>query len=281
LSHNTHQRIFISSRKDAAGSNIRQRLLEGWTFDRTGKMFDASEILSSPDGRVLLIESSKEIIFQDDLDSFFGGESSIIDYVFISRHRAESGIPSLTAHFTGNFQNENEYGGMPREIAKCNPNLLKNYLISLNSIKSDIPGGFKVTLEATHHGPTSLQHPVLFVELGSTADQWTDKLAGRAVAKALMKSIDIQSLYSKTAIGFGGSHYSEKFTKLLIETDLALGPIASKYALDFVDEGILEQMIKKTQPQAKEAALDWKGMGPSKSRIVNLVGQFGLEIIRI
>src|SRR5207245_1906124 len=86
---------------------------------------------------------------------------------------SKSGVPSLTAHTTGNFGGA-ELGGNPREIGRVNPDLLKNYLISLAK-QGEAVSGYQVTAEATHHGPTSLNRPVLFVEIGSEEKNWNDR----------------------------------------------------------------------------------------------------------
>jgi len=41
------------------------------------------------------------------------------------------------------------------------------------------------------------------------------------------------------------------------------------------------QMLQRTNGPVRYAVLDWKGLGPHKEKIVNLVKQFGLEEIRV
>jgi D-aminoacyl-tRNA deacylase len=136
-------------------------------------------------------------------------------------------------------------------------------------------------MEATHHGPTSLQKPVLFVELGSSEKYWGDRKAASVVCKALMESLREKAIWSKVAIGFGGTHYSEKFTKLLIEGDVAFAFVAPKYALPHIDEKMVGQMIQRSSAPVRYAALDWKGLGPHKEKVVALIKQYGLEEIRL
>ena len=152
--------VIVSSLNDSAGTNIRDRLLESYPFKATDGQFDSSPVYSWNDK--IIVSGRKDIAFVDHLDETFGD----CRYVFLSRHVAESGIPSLTAHFTGNF-GAAAFGGNPGEIARYSPRMLKNYLIELNSLRNEIPDYYNVTLEATHHGPTSLQSPIMFVELGS------------------------------------------------------------------------------------------------------------------
>ena len=140
--------VIVCSLNDLAGTNIKERLTENFPFRETGEIFDSSPVYCW--GSKLLVSSHKDIVYVDDLDNKF--TDSI--YIFISRHRAESGIPSLTAHFVGNF-GDAVFGGNPSEIGRYSPGVLKNYSITLNSLRKEIPSTYNITLEATHHGPKS------------------------------------------------------------------------------------------------------------------------------
>ena len=67
-----------------------------------------------------------EIVTPPNLDSYFNPQA----YIFLSRHRAESGIASLTVHTTGNFKDEailgcaGPCGGATRAILCCFPKCL-------------------------------------------------------------------------------------------------------------------------------------------------------------
>ena len=265
--------VVVCSSTDPAGSNIRDRLIEESGFVATGKVYDSNPVYEN-DG-VLLVTSQREIVFVENLDEFFSSPR----YIFISRHRAESGIPSLTAHFTGNFSDA-QFGGLPGVIARYSPSLLKSYMIMLSALKAEVPPQYGITLEATHHGPTSLKGTVMFVELGSTPDQWGDKIAARCIAKALSQSANSPVREVKCAIAIGGTHYSEKFNKVLLESDIALGPIVPKYKLDYLDEAMLNQIIEKGDQKVTCAIVDSKGLGSHKGRILGLVTEKGLEVIR-
>jgi D-aminoacyl-tRNA deacylase len=216
------------------------------------------------------------IVFPPDLDEYFNPQA----YIFLSRHSAESKIASLTAHTTGNFSGEPKFGGVGRELGRADPSLLKNYLLSLWKRKDRVRG-YEITMEATHHGPTSLQKPVLFVELGSSEEFWGDRNAATVVAEALVESLTEKKIWDRVALGFGGTHYSEKFTKLLLEGDDAFSFVAPKYALEHIDDEIFGQMLRRTSAPVRQAVLDWKGLGPHKDKIVSLVKQFGLEEVRV
>ena len=224
----------------------------------------------------LLFFFDGRIVEPPDLDAYFNPQA----YIFLSKHVAESGIPSLTAHTTGNFSDKAEVGGRPREMGRADPSLLKNYMLSLSKRKERVKG-YELTMEATHHGPTSLLKPVLFVEIGSSEKNWSDEAAASVVADALMESLEERRIWERVAIGFGGTHYPGKFNDLLLQGDTALSFVVPKHALGDIDDGMMGEMLRKTSSPVRYAALDWKGLGPHKGKITALVEKFGLEMIRL
>jgi D-aminoacyl-tRNA deacylase len=265
--------VIVASSTDVASTTLAQALTEGQGFESTGVKLLGKPVYQKDSFLLVFFEGM--IVFPPDLDEYFNPQA----YVFLSRHSAESGIASLTAHTTGNFSDEAKFGGGARELSRADPSLLKNYLISLSKRKERLKG-YEVTMEATHHGPTSLQKPVLFVELGSSAKYWGDREAAGVVGEALMESLTQKSIWSKVAIAFGGNHYSERFTKMVVEEEIAISFVAPKYALEHVDEKMVGQMIQRTAAPVKYAVLDWKGLGTHKEKIVGLASQFGLEVVR-
>ena len=125
MAHGSPTIVIISSLRDPASKNIAARLLERHGFTSTGVSLIGKPVYQKDS--LLLATFDEEIVRPPDLDSFFNP----LAYVFLSRHSAESGIASLTAHTTGNFSSDSGLGGKPREIGRVNPDLLKNYLIAL------------------------------------------------------------------------------------------------------------------------------------------------------
>jgi len=87
-------------------------------------------------------------------------------FIFLSKHAAESGVLALTCHSTGNFS-EAKFGGSDKQLAIPHPDIQKKYLQTLWENKSQF-SDFQITIEATHHGPTALNKPVIFIEIGTT-----------------------------------------------------------------------------------------------------------------
>ena len=266
--------VILASTTELGSTTLANALIESQGFVSTGVSLLGHSVYQK--GSLLLARYEGMIVLPPNLDEFFNPQA----YIFLSRHSAESGIASLTAHTTGNFSSDAKFGGNGRELGRADPALLKNYMMALWK-RREMVKGYEITMEATHHGPTSLQKPVLFVELGSSEKYWGDKEAAAVVAEALMESLTEKQIWSRVAIGFGGTHYPEKFTKMVIEGDTAFSFIVPKYALGYIDEAIVGQMLQRTNAPVRQAVLDWKGLGPHKEKVVSLVKQFGLEEVRV
>lgn len=209
--------FFIASNQDKAGVNI------GKFLEKLGHEVHYVEI---------------HPIYLD----FFENRFNIPDretVVFLSKHSSAKGVSSLTVHSAGNFST-NDLGGIPNFLTYTDPFLLHSILLNLNNLNKS---NYSVTLEATHHGPASNKR-LIFVEIGSSDQEYTDEYAGKTVAQAIN---DSYPEYGDSFCGIGGTHYSEKFTKMAIKEGIKFGHIASKYRFDELTEDILMQMYKKTE----------------------------------
>jgi D-aminoacyl-tRNA deacylase len=201
-------------------------------------------------------------------------------FIFLSKHKSDSGIPTLTCHCTGNFAG-NPYGGNQKEIAISFPSLQKEYLKAITAGRQKVQG-YDVILEATHHGPTSLKKPVLFMELGSTEKQWADKNAAGFMCDSLLCILDKGIGRCKyVGVALGGTHYSLKFNKILLDSEFGLAAVASKHNLEAIDEGMLGQMIEKSIERVTHIIVDSKGLGIHKERITKMSEKTGLEILKV
>ena len=266
--------LIVASEKDPAGFNIANELLTLFEM-KPVKIAGDVKLFSLHDSQLAIVDEN--LLFSENLDDSFSPDV----YIFLSRHKAENGTKCLTAHFTGNLSRSNEYGGKSSEIAYANPSIMKNYMLHLWGIKDRVPA-YQVVLEPVHHGPSSLHRPALFVEVGPSEIEWQDTVACHTIASAVKSLITSQHRrWDKVAIGFGGTHYSTKFTDFLIKSDFALGPVAPKYHLPDIDRQMVEQMVAKCTEPVRYAVVDWKGLGQEKTRIVELVSESGLELIKI
>jgi D-aminoacyl-tRNA deacylase len=265
--------LLVASRIDPAGLGIARYLLENYPFREAGVIGEAPLYTWQEVG---LTYTGRDIIYADHLDHHFTPET----YIFLSRHSSASGRPTLSSHFTGNFGPTADFGGRPRELAYTCPSLQREYMVRLVEEARGLEE-YEVVLEATHHGPTSLKRPLLFVEIGSSETEWRDPKAHRAVGEALIEALQGVRPVEGVGVAFGGTHYPQKFTELLVEGSYALGAIAAKYALPHLDEGMVGQMIDKAAEKVRLGVVDWKGLGPYKQRVLELIKEAGLELVRV
>jgi D-aminoacyl-tRNA deacylase len=272
--------VLVTSGHDLAGTTMSRYLIRNAEFAIENKRGDT-------DG-----ESYRSLRHQNiELYIFFGNLLTLenIDnlysradvFIFLSKHRSHSSIPALTCHFTGNFSADNSYGGNPRQIAISYPSLQKGYLKAITAAKHKVPE-YEVIIEATHHGPTSLNKPVLFIELGSSEKQWADENAAAVVCDTILDILQNGfERCEKVGIGLGGTHYPKKFNNLLLESKFGLAAVASKHNLEAVDDAMLNQMIEKSIEKVTYIILDSKGLGRDKDRILKIVDETSLELYRL
>lgn len=199
-------------------------------------------------------------------------------FIFLSKHAAESGVLALTCHSTGNFS-EAKFGGNERQVAVPHPNIQKKYLQTLQK-NHDQFSEFQITIEATHHGPTALSKPAIFIEIGTTEKQWNDVSLCNSVASLVHQVLTQPLPENPVAICFGGTHYPSKFTSELLDGKFALGTVIPKHALDNLDEELFSHIIARNS-MAKTALLDWTGLGPNKQKVLDFLATTNLEVIKL
>ncbi|MFB5628847.1 MAG: D-aminoacyl-tRNA deacylase [Nitrosarchaeum sp.] len=255
--------LLVAYRDDPAGYNMAKFLSQKMTLDGEvyrGKYYD---LLIIPTPAI----SADWLEEKYDYDGF----------IFLSKHAAESGVLALTCHSTGNFS-EAKFGGNDRQIAIPHPYIQKEYLQTLWKNKSQFPD-FQITIEATHHGPTALTKPTIFIEIGTTDKQWTDVSLCNSVAVLVHTVMTKDIKPSPMAICFGGTHYPDKFTKELLEGNFSLGTVVPKHALDNLDEELFLHILEQNK-SAKTALLDWGGLGPNKQKLLTFLNKTNLEVIK-
>ena len=154
---------------------------------------------------------------------------------------------ALTCHSTGNFS-EAKFGGNNKQVAIPHSNLQKEYLQTLKKHQSEF-SEFQITIEATHHGPTALTKPTIFIEIGTTEKQWTDLSLCISIAK-LVHHVFVNTISENPmAICFGGTHYSSKFTNELLEGKYALGTVIPNMHWEILTKNYFRILLHKTKPQ--------------------------------
>lgn len=270
--------ILVASSQDLAGATMIGCLKADIGFTASVDRKGAGESFISPSHKnVKLHIHNGSLLRLENLDEVYPDARS---FIFLSKHRSDSKIPTLTCHCTGNFA-DNPYGGNPREIAISYPGLQKAYLKAITAARHRVPK-YDIVIEATHHGPTSLKKPVLFVELGSTEEQWADRHTASVMCETLLGILGNSLERCKmVGIALGGTHYPTKFNKLLLESEFGLAAVASKHNLEAINEQMLNQMIEKSVEKVTHIIVDSKGLGSHKERILNMAEEAGLEIHKV
>lgn len=270
--------LFIASNKDPAGLNIAEKVIE--KFQLSEKNID-SEFKIFERKNFKLIYINIETIFLDKINIPYNADLLIV----LSKHTSSEGISSLTVHPTGNLLNEAKYGGEAKHVSYTNPWYMSGYFLNLfNVLGEEANLQVKVSLEVTHHGPTEIDIPLFFVEIGSDIQHWTDKRIGEKIAEALYITLAQNDIKKKNAfVGFGGGHYAPAFSYYIQKEDVAIGHIVPKYALlDHVDEELLLELFKKSLLNKPKALVDKKGV-PSKrlAELISFFEKYSIEFLKI
>ena len=125
---------------------------------------------------------------------------------------------------------------------------------------------YKITLEATHHGPL-IEKPCVFVEIGSTIEEWKNRRAGFILARSLSETLKNlhKNEYNEVAVGIGGPHYCPNFNKIQLNSNIAVSHIIPQYSFPITEE-MIKEAIEKTDEEVDLVLLDWKGLGKSEER---------------
>ncbi len=256
--------LFVAYQDDPAGHNMAKYLSKEMTQEGNlfyGKYYDLA-IIPTP------------AISADWLEEKYDYDG----FVFLSKHAAQSGVLALTCHSTGNFSKAG-FGGNDRQIAVPHPHIQKAYLRTLKKNQSRF-SEFQITIEATHHGPTALTKPSIFIEIGTTEKQWNDVSLCNSVASLVHQVMTGPVEDNPVAICFGGTHYPSKFTDELLDGKFALGTVIPKHALDDLDEELFFHIIEQNS-MAKAALLDWAGLGSNKQKVLGYLESTELEVLRL
>ena len=254
------QKLILFSKRDIAGSNIAKILIEKYEFENVdGSIHKKGDIL------VRGIENEVLHLHEFELKPDI--------CVVASRHASESGMVCLTTHTPGNFSVA-EFGGDNRSLGISPALYLQAALKNLKKSRS-VAENCEICFEATHHGPTQLPFPIMFVEVGSTVENWKSMTMCEIAADAVYETLTQEPEKKEVAIGFGGGHYCRKFSEL---KKFAMGHICPKYALEKIDEPMIREMIERTKPRPTHALVEKKGMGTEKQRILELLKKTDLKI---
>lgn len=265
----------VFSNKDDAGKNIAVQLARNFEFKLTNDRFAGNNVFQK--GNLFLLEVNDSQITSDFVNDFDADA-----FVFASKHESESKKPCLTVHSIGNFSKP-DFGGKEKTLVPCSAMLNSFLLQKISHFANRFKIDWQVCFEATHHGPF-LSKPACFVEIGSSFEEWVNDFAGRVVASSInsLASFSFESENEKAnniGIGFGGTHYPEKFSSLVLNKGIQLGFIVSKHSLDFLDKELFQQLVEKTFEKPNFCVIDEKGVNAKQRELISAFAvESGLDL---
>jgi len=268
-------RLLVCSLPDKASMNIRDAVLSLAEWSERGRLEGRPVYVSGND---MLVTIEKLHLWADDIDKYVGDSvgERFEEVVFLSRHKASSGIHTLTVHPIGNYSKA-EYGGMERVLVPASPHSTTSILRRMKAEASDLP--FEVSFEVTHHGPY-LETPALFVEIGSDESMWEDRQAARAIASSV---INPRITENPIAIGIGGGHYAPRFTEIATSKRISFGHMIPNYVIDHADEKAASDLVRIAAERSCDASLAYvhrKSMRRSRVTVMkNVLDRLGIAMI--
>ena len=280
----------VVSRADRASEHVGERLhdLADWERIDTG---DSAAAAAYRDEGAELREFEGWHLELDDAAEAFAADLDLL--VFASRHSGETG-PLLTAHHTGNF-GPAEHGGEDDALARACPHAHSRVL---DALETHAPEDYEVGMECTHHGPTDVGVPSMFVEVGSDDPQWEDPAAAEAVARAILDlrgvapDADPEPVAADAGpegsaadgeparrhiVGFGGGHYAPRFTRITRETDWGVGHLAADWGLEAMGDPAANRALVDRAFEA--SAADHAVVEGTRPDLVSVIEGLGYRVV--
>ena len=263
--------MIVYSKQDIASENAANSLREAAGFSELGSI-KGHAVYGSEGVRMLELDTAMvDAGFLDDIV-----ETDLL--VFLSKHRSEKGVASFTVHAEGNWSGKADLGGVPRQLSYSSPARMLAVLAALKRAGTD---GLDVVYEATHHGPL-LVTPSMFIEVGGNDGVIADKRFAAVLANAAKEALVEKRAqeFDTVAVGIGGMHYSQKFTRLALEGKYAFAHIMPKYYV--AETGMLAQAFTRSDMKPEKAVIEWKSINAAeRDSVIRGLGELGIDYDRV
>ncbi|MCX6650336.1 MAG: D-aminoacyl-tRNA deacylase [Methanomassiliicoccales archaeon] len=267
-------RLFVCCTSDVASVNLRDRLLETADWSEEG-LFQGKPVRRLKD--LVMVTTDTLHLYLDNIDQLVKEEVGVRadEVVFLSKHRAASGRPTLTVHPIGNF-GKAEHGGKDGTLVPASPTFLSGMLREIAVRGKGLP--FQISYEVTHHGPF-LDVPTTYLEIGSDDSKWGDLDAAKALAGSLLNFTPSQG---PVVVGVGGGHYAPRFTEVTLAKKVSFGHMVAKHVLEAGDDDHAISAIAKAMKASGTdvAYLHKKSFSrPEARRLTELIEGSGFKVL--
>ncbi|KKM01310.1 hypothetical protein LCGC14_1795680, partial [marine sediment metagenome] len=101
-----------------------------------------------------------------------------------------------------------------------------------------------------------------------------------AILQSIFKYIEYNGKKNQEiGIGFGGTHYSPNFSRLIRNKDVAMSFLCPKYYIQSLTVDMIKQTIDNTLENVDYFIVDWKGTNSEdKKHLIPLLEEFNIPI---
>ena len=124
--------------------------------------------------------------------------------------------------------------------------------------------------------PLIHKHDTFSVDDMPALDSKSPDSNDKTINKLLKKSVKRY----KTVIVLGGGHYNVVSNKILERTEYDISYICPKHYLEVLDEEMLKQVLEKSHNKVEMFVLDYKGLGKSKKKVIDLLNKMKLKYVK-
>ncbi len=227
----------------------------------------------------LALVSTKDIVYIDEADEW--AKANNIDVLlFLSRHEMRNPKPLITFHTPGNWTSDVELGGKPGLVAVSEPRVLSNLFREAYRRIGEL-SGYSATLEATHHGPF-VDKPAVFVEIGSTSNEWRNPKAQEFLASLIFDFLNDTNRYindgKDVAVSIGDLHYAT-LTSHIINGEYDVGHMVPKYVNP--TPMIIRMAVERNTVKPKLGIIHWKSLNAeSRTMVEKELSKLGLMVVK-
>ncbi len=259
-------KLIVTSSQNVASKNMHQLFVTEFGFKTIEGTYDNNPIYQKDDFYLVMI--NKDIISVEALSLCFNPEI----YIVASTHTSSSGVKTFSVHAPGNFGSA-ELGGKAREIPQAPCHFMTNVFCFF---QKHLIRSYECCFEATHHGPSTMNGPICYVEVGGSDREWNDMEACKVACRAILESSMVRS--TEPAVCFGGPHYCPNFSKGYVVDNYSIGHVCAKHSVDDLTEELFVDAFAKCRPASKVALLDWKGLSAiQRDKLVGWCGKHNIE----